>query len=146
MNSFYDDLTEICEILAEELKKTNDKLDKAGGEISAGDLEYIDKLTHAIKSVKTTKAMLDAEEGMSYDDGMTMSNARNSRNSGRGSYGRSRGRSNRRDSMGRYSSRGGYSRDNEEMVDELYALMEDAPDERTKQEFQRFIQKVEQMK
>lgn len=41
-------------------------------------------------------------------------------------------------------SREGYSRDGG-MVDELRELMQDAPDERTKQEFQRFIDKIERM-
>lgn len=49
----------------------------------------------------------------------------------------------RRDSMGRYSG-DGYSRDGG-MVEELRELMQDAPDERTRQEFQRFIQKIESM-
>ena len=34
---------------------------------------------------------------------------------------------------------------NEEMVEELRDLMQDAPDEQTRKEFQRFIQKLEQM-
>ena len=53
----------------------------------------------------------------------------------------------RRDAMGRYSGRhnmNGYSYD-EEMISELRGMMEDAPDERTKQEFKRFIQKIESM-
>jgi hypothetical protein len=41
--------------------------------------------------------------------------------------------------MGRYSS------DNDEMIMELRELMEDAPDEKTRMEFERFIKKVEQM-
>ena len=44
----------------------------------------------------------------------------------------------RRDSLGSYSRGGG-------MIHELRELMEDAPDEATKKEFQRFIQKMEQM-
>jgi len=60
----------------------------------------------------------------------------------RGSYARGR-RNARRDSMGRYSG-DGYSRDGG-MVEELRELMQDAPDERTRQEFQRFIQKLETM-
>ena len=60
----------------------------------------------------------------------------------RGSYARGR-RNARRDSMGRYSG-DGYSRDGG-MVEELRELMQDAPDERTKQEFQRFIDKIERM-
>ena len=60
----------------------------------------------------------------------------------RGSYARGR-RNARRDSMGRYCG-DGYSRDGG-MVEELRELMQDAPDERTRQEFQRFIQKIESM-
>jgi len=60
----------------------------------------------------------------------------------RGSYARGR-RNARRDSMGRYSG-DDYSRDGG-MVEELRELMQDAPDERTRQEFQRFIQKIESM-
>ena len=54
-----------------------------------------------------------------------------------GSY--ARGRQNaRRDSMGRYSRDDG-------MIRELRELMEEAPDERTKMEFERFIRKMESM-
>ena len=47
----------------------------------------------------------------------------------------------RRYSMGRYSRSG----DTEMMVEELRELMEDAPDNQTKMEFQKFIQKIESM-
>ena len=151
MHELYEDLTEICEVLADELNKTNDKLEKSGGQISAGDLDYIDKLTHALKSVKTTKAMMEAEdEGYSYDDMSYRDGMHNSYNRG-GSYrgnsyarmGRGRGPNARRDSMGRYSSRG-YSRD-DDMIMELRELMQDAPDEHTRKEFQKFISKMESM-
>lgn len=59
--------------------------------------------------------------------------------------GRSYARGRRRDSMGRYSSEGGYSMAGDEMIDELRDLMQDAPDEQTRMEFQRFIQRIEQM-
>ena len=135
MHRLYDDLEEICEILADDLTKTNEKLSKAGGEISAGDLEYINRLTHAIKSVKTSMAMIDAEEsGYSYDDGMSMNG------SYRGSY--ARGRNSRRDSRGRYSR--GNSRDSG-MISELKDLMKDAPDEQTRMEMQRMISRMETM-
>jgi hypothetical protein len=136
------DLHEMCDTLSRELGEANEKVRKNGGKLSGSDLEYIDRLTHAIKSIKTTIAMTEAEDGGSYADGMQG-----------GSYGMyphwnyggsyARGRNARRDSMGRYSSRG-YSRD-QEMISELRELMEDAPDERTRQEFQRFISKIEQM-
>ena len=140
MHELYDDLEDMCETLAKELSKTNEKLEKAGGQISSGDVDYIDKLTHAIKSIKTTKAMMESEDnysGAGYDMRMGRSYARGGR--GRMSYARGRGRNARRDSMGRYSM------DNDEMIMELRELMEDAPDEKTRMEFDRFIKKMEQM-
>jgi hypothetical protein len=136
------DLHEMCEVLSRELGEANEKVRKNGGKLSGSDLEYIDRLTHAIKSIKTTIAMTEAEDGGSYADGMQG-----------GSYGMyphwnyggsyARGRNARRDSMGRYSSRG-YSMD-DEMISELRDLMQNAPDERTRKEFERFIQKLESM-
>ena len=49
----------------------------------------------------------------------------------------------KRDAMGRYSR--GYSMANDEMVDELRDLMEDAHDEKTRAEFRKFISKIESM-
>lgn len=149
MHELYEDLTEICEVLADELKKTNDKLEKSGGQISAGDLDYIDKLTHALKSVKTTKAMMESEEdgysnNMSYEGDRSYRNSYNRGSSYRGnSYARGRGTNAMRDSRGRYSSRG-YSMD-DGMIMELKELMEDAPDEKTRMEFHKFIKKMESM-
>ena len=54
------------------------------------------------------------------------------------SYGR--GRYAKRDSMGRYSSDYRYS--GGDMVEELRGLMHDAPDEETRQEMQRLIDKM----
>jgi len=132
MHELYDDLKDMCETLSRELGKTNNKM-SSGGNISAGDMEYIDKLTHAIKSIKTTMAMMDSEYSNrgSYDG------------SYENSFASGRGRNARRDTMGRYSSERGYSRN--EMVDNLRDLMESAPDDRTRQEFQRFINKVQTM-
>lgn len=141
-----DELKHMCEILEEELSNVNKKVDKSGGTLSGDDISYIDKLTHSIKSIKTTIAMAEAEEdgysgraypvyGRSYADGDMRSY-----NDGRSYTGR---RNARRDSMGRYSGRM-YSRDSE-MISELQDLMQDAPDDRTRQEFQRFIQKIESM-
>lgn len=135
---YINDLHEMCETLSRELGEANDKVRQGGGKLSGSDLDYIDKLTHAIKSIKTTIAMMEADDGASgtyphwrgsYDTGMDSSYAR----------GRSYAR---RDSMGRYSGR--YSRD-EDMVAELRSLMNQAPDDRTRQEFQRFIDKIERM-
>ena len=137
------DLHELCETLSREIGETNEKIRKAGGKLSAGDLEYVDKLTHALKSVKATIAMMEDEGegysghypywmGGSYDDGNMGGN--------RSMRGRSYAR---RDSMGRYS-RDGYSRD-ADMVEELRELMNDAKDDHTRHEFNRFIEKLESM-
>lgn len=123
-----------CEVLNNTLKDANDKLYKAGGKMSAGDLDYIDKLTHAIKSVETTIAMKGAGDSYSYND---MSRSMN--RDGDGSY--------KRDSMGRYSREYSreYSRDysndghNDEMFTELRRIMNMTPDEKTRQEIKKFI-------
>lgn len=151
---YINDLHELCETIAKTIKETNEKIRSAGGKLTGSDVDFVDKLTHAMKSVKATIAMMEDEDGYSgyypvwrgaYADGTMNGNAnRGSYNRGsyRGSY--ARGRNARRDSMGRYSGEQGYSRDGG-MVEELRGLMEDAPDERTRQEFQRFISKIENM-
>ena len=130
----YDELKHICEILENELANVNKKLDKSDGVLSGDDISYIDKLTHSIKSIKTTIAMMEAEDG---ESGRYSMPHYGSYNYG-GSYRRGR------DSMGRYTSRRGYSYD-DGMIEELRSLMESAPDERTKSEFRQFIAKMEKM-
>lgn len=80
-------MEELKEMLCEELDKITKK-----GELSAGSLDVVDKLTHSIKSIDTIIAMEDA--GYSSDDYTMRGN----------SYARGRGSNARRDSMGRYSS------------------------------------------
>lgn len=129
------DYEKLKEMLCDELEQITRK-----GELTAGSLDTVDKLTHAIKSIVTIMAMDDEyEDGYSRTDGDHMTSGR------RYSYA-GRGRGARRDSMGRYS-RGGYSYDDarDDMVKELRELMNDAPDEQTKKEFQRFISKMESM-
>jgi hypothetical protein len=117
--------------------------------MSAGDLEALDKLTHALKSVKTTLAMEEYDDersgdymGGSYERG---GNRGGSYERG-GSYARGRGRNARRDSMGRYSSEYGYSRDEaiDDMAEDIRAAMPTMPEE-LKRDAQRFLSKLEQM-
>lgn len=61
------DMHGICEKLTEEISEMNKKMDKNGGKMSAGDLEALDKLTHALKSVKTTLAMEEYDDERSGD-------------------------------------------------------------------------------
>lgn len=122
----YEDLEELCETLSEELHSANSKL--RNGKMNSGDLEYIDKLTHALKSVTILKEMEGGSQ-RSYDDGSYRSY------DGRRSYeGNSMRRSyRRRDSMGRYS------RDNEELMSDLQQLADKAPDPQTKAEIEKFM-------
>lgn len=153
------DLYELCEFLNADVKKINAQIRAAGGEINRDIMNYLEKLTHSLKSVKTTIAMIEeAENGYSERGTSFARGDRTGRvhwNDGTMSYGDNsyaRGRTGnvRRDSMGRYSrddmrySNGGYSMDTDEIIDELNDLMQDA-DDKMKPEFQRFIKKLEQM-
>lgn len=138
------ELYELKEMLMDELKEYGSKKD-----MSTGSLDVVDKLSHTIKNLcKIIEDMEDEQYSMANEDMMRVGQSyrRGDNRSYRGnSYARGRGRNARRDSMGRYSNEGGYSQAMDDMADELRSLMEDAPDERTKQEFQRFIKKIEQM-
>ena len=134
---------ELKEMLCKELEEITRK-----GELTAGSLDTVDKLTHAIKSIDTIVAMEEYSDDYNYrgsydreSDGM--SGARRRTYDGR-SY--ARGRNAKRDSMGRYS-RGGYSYGDakDDMINDLHELMQDTHDERTKQEFKKFINKLESM-
>ena len=148
---YINDLHELCETISNEIAESNEKIRAAGGKLSAGDVDYIDKLTHTLKSIKATVAMMEDEDGYSNRGGSyrmypmyggSYRNGNGGSNRG-GSY--ARGRMNaRRDSMGRYSREAGYSRD-DGMVDELRDLMEDAPNEAVKRDIQKLIDKMEQM-
>jgi len=82
----------ICEAIHKEMDMLEDKYSK-GTQLSGQDLEHIDKMAHALKSLATYDAMKgNSEYGGSYDGG---------------SYARGRSRM-----TGRYISRDGYeSRD-----------------------------------
>lgn len=133
------DLYELKEMLCEELKEYGKK-----GDLTAGSLDVVDKLAHAIKNInKIIEAYEDDEYSGAYDYSMERGGNRGGSYRGGSSYARGRGRNARRDSMGRYSNMEGYSR-HEDMLGELRYLMQNAPDERTKMEFQKFITKMEQ--
>lgn len=131
---------ELKDKLCDELEEYSDK------KLDAGNLAVIDSLSHTIKNLdKIIEKYEDEDYSSAYDDGMTGGSYERDGNRYGSRYamargdGRGRGRNARRDSMGRYSS------DSRMMVEELRDLMNDAPDERTKMEFKRFIEKMEQM-
>lgn len=129
---------ELKEMLCKELEEYGEK-----GELSAGALDIVDKLAHTVKNLDKIIESYEEEEYSSRDPyyGGNMS-YRGSSYDGERSYARGHGRNARRDSMGRYSSV--YSRDTE-MASKLRELMMDAPDERSRQEIQKLITKMETM-
>lgn len=138
-----DTLYDVCEALNRELEESNEKIRKAGGKMSAGDLEVVDKLTHAIKSVKTTIAMIEAEGDYSRDyDGMDVNSMNRRSMDNRTMRGRSNARSRtgnvRRDNMGRYSR----AEAEDAMMEALEDYMETVTDPNKKREVERFMDKM----
>ena len=119
MKTYHDLKDMLCEELDEITRK---------GELTAGSLDTVDKLTHSIKSLETIIAMNEAQVGES-------------------GYYPYMGRSyQRRDMRGRYSRENrGYSRDDarDSMIHELREIMQDAPDDHTKKRFQSLIRELE---
>jgi hypothetical protein len=130
------ELETLCDLLSEKIADKTRKI-KNGG-MNDGDLETIDKLTHSLASVKKIMAFME-DEGYSGYYPMSYTDGGSYRNSYRSSYARGRGQ--RRDSMGRYSGERGYSRS--DLADKMRDLMIDAPDDRTRQEMQRMVEKLE---
>lgn len=129
------ELYELKEKLCDELEEYGSK------EMTAGSLEVIDKLAHTIKNLGKIIEMYEESEGYSSRGGMPYEG-----NYG-GSYARGgRGGRGGRTGANQYGSytRGGYSR-NDGMIAELRELMMEAPDERSRKEFERFISKMESM-
>lgn len=125
----YEDLEELCETLSDKVSEANEKIRKAGGDLNGGDLQFVDTLSHALKSIVTIMAMTEPD-GYSHDYQQ-------------GYSGRYPGNPyTRRDSMGRYSRGRGYSR-GEEVIDQLREVMESAPDEKTRQEIHRLITRLD---
>lgn len=135
------ELYELKDMLCKELKEYGTK-----GELTAGSLDVVDKLTHTMKNLDRIIETYEEDgeySSRSYPDGMGGSYRGYSRENGRMGRSYARGRMNaRRDSMGRYS--GNYSRDNG-MADELRELMDDAPNDAIKRDIQRLVDKLEQM-
>lgn len=142
------ELYELKEKLMQELNQYSSQ------ELSAGSLEVIDKLTHAIKNICKIIESAEEEEYSSRGSYNMGGGYRYSREGGRGGQGGqggnrggsyARGRNARRDSMGRYSSENGYSRTDgvEGLVDEIRSMMSDLP-QNLQQDAQRFVQKLEQ--
>ena len=133
----------LIDYICDELDELERKVEK-GGKLSTQEVQYMDTLAHTKKNLLKSEEMSDG----GYSSRPYMRNPVYSMDDGM-SYARGRGSNARRDSMGRYSSRSGYSRngysmDDDSMIEELRELMNQAP-EHKKQKFQRFISEMEQM-
>lgn len=132
-------IEDLKEMLCDELDKIASK-----GELTAGSLDTVDKLSHSLKSVLTIMAMEgygDSYDDWSYEDGSYEN---------RGDRGGNRSyRNGRRDSMGRYTrsyARNGrprrmYSGDDMEKVTEM---MNEVEDPRVRQALQKALEKMEE--
>lgn len=132
------DLETLCGVISDKISEKTRKIKNSG--MNDGDLETIDKLTHSLASVKKIMAFME-DEG-EYSGNYPMSYRESYRGSYRGgSYNGGSYRNQRRDSVGRYSGERGYSRN--DLADKMRDLMMDAPDDRTRQEIQRMVEKLE---
>ena len=121
MHAIYDLKEMLCKQLEDYGKK---------GEMNAAVLERVDMLAHAVKNLDKIIDNYEAEESGYSSRGMVHA------------Y-RDTSRARKRDAMGRYSGSDGYSCDSD-MVDQLRDMMKDAPDDRTRQELQRVVTRLEQ--
>lgn len=119
-------LYELKDMLCKELEKYGSK-----NELTAGSLDVVDKLAHAIKNIDKILESGDEE----YSNAMRYS---------RRSY------APRRDARGRYSRENrmygtdGYSMAGDVAM-ELKELMQDAPDAQTRQDIQRIVDRLQRM-
>lgn len=155
MDEMLKDLHELCEMYGDWIHEAKDKLRRSGTPISVGDADYLDKLTHSLKSIKTTVAMMESEDDGGYSNRMMprygsyayeSDNTRGmSRSDGYGGMS-SAGRMNaKRDSRGRYSRNGySYAEDINGLLDEMREMMDSLPEEK-RREVERFVNKMDRM-
>lgn len=136
----------LMEYICEELEDLERKAEKEG-KLSMAEIEYGDKLAHFKKNLLSSEEIWEGSE-YSMADGSYAERSYARGNNRGGSYARGGNRGGgRRGGANQYGSyrMEGYSREGEDMVDDLRELMNQAPDERTRMEFERFIKKIEQM-
>jgi len=157
----YGTLEDLCGMVSEKLAEATKKIHSSGN-LSSSDFDYLDKMTHTLKSIKTTMAMMDAEDRGAFADGGSERSYRScadrsyrdraymDRSYDDGSYddgsydegsSERRGRMRaKRDSMGRYASS---MSNHDRLLSELKEMMPDAPDDQTKQEIRQLINRLE---
>lgn len=131
------ELQEMKDTIANEIAEANTKIRQSGGDMNTADVEIIDKLTHTMKSLATTIAMLEATEGEGGYSGRyePMGPYYTGRDRGTGYSGNYGGYS-RKDSR--------YSRSNSSMMEHLHQMMDEAQDEPTRMEIKKLMDKLDQ--
>lgn len=127
MNDTLELLYELCDMTANKLWMLKEKFAKNNREIPNNDVDLFDKLTHSLKSIKTTIAMMESEEEGGYSGNYHGSYAQG--NSYRGSSYRNM----KRNSMGRYSRTNG-----------LHDMIDNLPEDKMMQ-VQRYIEEMGRM-
>lgn len=132
MHAVYELRERLCEELEEYGKKR---------ELSAGALDVVDKLAHTIKNLdKILECYEGGYSGYSNRQSYRDNGSSNRRMySGRNSYNYDNGQSNSRITY----SGNGYSRTG--MVEKLTRLMDEAPDDRTREDIQNIIYRIDEM-
>lgn len=124
-------LETIREMLCYELDDITDK-----GEMSAGMLDTVDKIAHAIKNIDK---VMESEGGYSNDYSRDGNYSRNGEWYAMGNS--NRGNSYRRDSMGRYSRR--YSRDGADLKSRLEDLMSEAETDKEREAVRKALSMID---
>lgn len=116
------------------------------GDLSPRDLDYVDKITHSIKSIVTIMAMDESTRSDYSGNGLYGSYDNYDRGNGYGyGNGNGYGMSGRRDSMGRYAPMTrGYSRDESksQMLDHLDKMMNETTDKNEREIIQRITNEL----
>lgn len=136
----------LIDFVCDELEDIEQKAAK--GELSISDVQYADTLAHLKKNLlKSEEMMEEFDEGYSSEMRPMNGTMRGGsyRYDGGMSYARGRGSRAKRDSMGRYSSERGYSRDAADMTAELQEMIDDPKYAPVKNDIERLMRKVEQM-
>ena len=151
------ELYDMEETVGQKIAEANKKIRKAGGTMDISDIEIVDKLSHSIKCLVTACAMLEAKEkgysndrmptGPVYYPGTTTGYAGSREEYRDDGYSRES-----RDGSGNNGgySRNGHSRENRnsygysrDMTDQLRQMMDEAPDEVTRMEIKKLVDKME---
>ena len=130
MNALYDLRDMLCAQLEDYGKK---------GELSASVLEKVDTLAHATKNLDK---IIDKCEGEESEEMENYSSRRHSSRRSRNSSRRSRNYSGY--GSGRYYSGSDDDDEENDLVDQVYAMIDKTTDEQTRKDLKRFADKIEQ--